>query len=154
MLNDRLRAYLTYFEQLATQPPNRWEGYYLTPREDMNFGLRFQVAFPCYALAALCLHPTAAPEDQERCRGAMSALIGRMLQRRVWAYWGLAAERGGIIVDPVAQAHFQYSGHLAMMIGAYGAAGGDQRYDEGFTLLWRSDSRFDYTHATLVEALW
>src|SRR5262245_47791295 len=136
MLNDRLNAYLTYFEQLATQPPNRWEGYYITAREDMNFGLRFQIAFPCYALAALCLHPDAEPDDQERCRTAMAALISRMLQRRVWAYWGRWADRIGISADPVIEANIQYSGHLAMMIGAYEAVGGDLRYDEGFTLLW------------------
>src|SRR5262249_32559233 len=38
--------------------------------------------------------------------------------------------------------------------GAYEMAGGDGRYDEGFTLHWSSDSRFEYTHTALVESIW
>src|SRR5262245_31208404 len=101
MLNNRLNGYLNYFERLATQPANRWEGYTTTVREERGFGLRYQIAFPCYALAALCRHPDADAVEQERCRAAMAALIARMLQRRVWAYWGLQAEQRGIITDPV-----------------------------------------------------
>lgn len=153
MLHDRLAAYLAYFERLATQPPNRWEGFDLTRRETRNFGLRFQIAFPCYALGALCCHPTAEPADQARCRAAMAALIERMIQRRVWAYWSAEAERRGLARDPIDAANLHYSGHLAMMIGVYEAAGGDQRYDEPFTLLWHSDVRYPYTHTTLVETL-
>ncbi|MCG8347775.1 MAG: hypothetical protein MI924_08355 [Chloroflexales bacterium] len=153
MLSDRLAAYLFYFERLATQPVNRWEGFYLTQREEMNFGLRFQIAFSCYALGALCRNATADPTEQERCRVAMAALIERMLQRRVWAYWAIEADRRGLAADPISEANLHYSGHLAMMIGVFEISGGDQRYDDSFTLLWGGRERYTYTHSTLVEAL-
>jgi hypothetical protein len=41
-----------------------------------------------------------------------------------------------------------------MMSGVYRAAGGDERYDEGFTLRWSPDEYFTYTHTSLVETLW
>lgn len=154
MLHERLTGYLNYFERLATQPPNRWEGFYISSRDEQNFGLRFQLAFACYALAALCLHPDADADEQDRCRTAMASLIERMLQRRVWAYWASRTEAQGIAPDPIIEANGQYSGLLAMMIGAFEAVGGDQRYDEPFTLLWTSDARFNYTHTSLVELLW
>jgi hypothetical protein len=152
-MNDRLRAYLNYFERLATQPSNRWDGFAAEATEEGYFGLRFQLGFLCYALAALCLHPGATPEEQERCRRAMGALLARMLQRRVWAYWGIAAERQGTSPDPLYKGNLQYSAQLGMMIGAYEAAAGDARFDEGFTLHWSSDERFDYTHTLLIETL-
>ncbi len=153
MLNDRLAAYLSYFERLATQPSNRWAGFYLTTHEDHNPGLHFQLAFPCYALAALCLHPDAEADDQERCRTAIAAFIDRMLQRRVWASWSIEIERQGITPDPLLEGNLHYGGHLAMMIGLFEAIGGDQRYDEPFKLVWSSNDRFSYTHTTLVEHL-
>jgi hypothetical protein len=154
MLNERFLAYLNYFETLAEQPPNHWDGFYIAAKEDRHYGLHFQVAFSCYALGALAMHPDCAPEEQERCRSAMASLIDRMLQRRIWAYWSLEAERRGLFADPVEHANVQYSGHLAMMIGLYEAVGGDQRYDEPFTLLWTSNLQFSYTHSSLVETIW
>jgi hypothetical protein len=83
----------------------------------------------------------------------MAALIERMLQRRVWAYWAIESGRRGLAADPICEANLHYSGHLAMMIGVFEIAGGDQRYDEAFTLLWGGRNRYTYTHSTLVEAL-
>jgi hypothetical protein len=154
MLSARLSAYLAYFEELAMQPPNHWNGFYVTQLENMGFGLRFQLAFPCYALAAIAMHPQASAEEQTRCCTAMAALIDRMLQRRIWAYWAVRIEQYNTSPDPIASANAQYSGHLAMMIGVYRAAGGDRRYDEGFTLRWSPDDQFTYTYTSLVETLW
>ncbi len=153
MLPERLASYVNYFEHVALQPPNHWNGFYVTHLEHMNFGLRFQLAFPCYALGALCLHPQAEPDEQSRCRAAMAALIDRMLQRRVWAYWSARAEQLNFSPDPIAHGNAQYSGHLAMMIGMYRAVGGDDRYEQAFTLHWSHHERFTHTHRALVEAL-
>jgi hypothetical protein len=153
MQNERLLAYLAYFEHLAQQPQNRWEGFALDRNEDRQFGLRFQIALACYALGSLSLHPQMAPPEQERCRVAMASLIERMLQRRVWAYWSLAAERRGSDPDPLRRANASYSSHLAMMIGLFEAVGGDGRFDEPFTLFWNSQEQFEYTHSSLVETI-
>lgn len=153
MLRERLAGYVRYFEALALQPPNRWERFYQTQREEGRFGLRFQLAFACYALAALSLHPDAEPEEQQRCHAAMSALIERMLQRRVWAYWAMEAERRGITPDPLEKGNAQYSGHLAMMIGALVATHSDYRYDEDFKLHWSTHERFAYSYTAVVDTL-
>lgn len=153
MLPERLAENLAYFERLAHQPPNRWEGFFLPADEQPGFGLRLQLAWPCYALAAICTRPDATDAEQERCRATMAALIGRMMQRRVWASWGLEADRRGISPDPAYKGNAAYSGHLAMMIGAYEAVGGDARFDDDWTLHWSSDARFTYTHHSLVQAI-
>lgn len=153
MLPERLAAYLVYFERLAHQPPNRWEGFSLPADEQPGFGLRLQLAWPCYALGAICRHPDAAAPEQERCRATMAALIARMVQRRVWSSWGLEADRRGVSADPLYKGNASYSGHLAMMIGAYEAAGGDARFDDDWVLHWSSDSRFSYTHHSLLQAI-
>jgi len=154
---ERLRAYLTYFERLALQPFNRWEGFSLQRLETRSFGLRAQLAFPCYALGAIALHPTTSPAERERCLKAMAALIDRMLQRRVWAYWAISAEVRQNVVNPIARGNGEFSGHLAMMLGMYEIVGGDNRYDtEPFQLLWSHNSfdRFSFTHTSLVNTLW
>lgn len=155
MLNERLTGYLTYFERLATQPINRWDGFFMAQHTDRGLSLRHQLAFPCYALGAICMHPESDAPEQERCRTAMAALIDRMLQRRIWAHWAELTSRAGFRPDPVMQANAQYSGHLAMMIGLYELVGGDNRYDDdGFTFIWSPDERFHYTHTSLVETIW
>jgi hypothetical protein len=154
MLDTRLSGYLGYFENLLQQPPNRWDGFYIPTNEAGGFGLRYQLAFACYALAALALHPQASPAERQRCQQAMSASIERMLQRRVWAYRAIQAEQAGIVPDPIAYTNSTYSCHLAMMIGLYEAVGGDARYDEPFRLRWSYDQSFTYTHSTLLESLW
>lgn len=155
MLNDRLGGYLAYFERIANQPANRWEGFNLATKPDSCAAPHFQLAFSCYALAALCLHPDATPEEQTRCRDAMAALIARMSQRRVWAFWGTHTERSGLSCDPIAPGNLQYSAPLAMMLGAFETAGGDDRYDEDdIVFLWSSDARYSYSHMGLVDAIW
>lgn len=152
--DTRLTAYLNYFESLATQPANRWDGFYTTPYEERQLALRFQIAFACMALGALCLRFDGNTQAQDRCRAAMVLLIERMMQRRVWAYWAIEAERHGLSPDPIKKGNIQYSGLLASMIGVFEAVGGDNRYDENFTLLWTSNEQFEYSHHTLVETIW
>ncbi len=154
MLSNRLLAYLNTFETLAEQPTNRWDGFTASLNEEKNFALRYQIAFACYALGALCLHPDADTSEQERCLNTMALLIDRMMQRRVWAYYAIKAELEGLSTDPIRKDNIEYSGHLAMMIGWFEMAGGDSRYDEPFTLLWSSTEQFVYTHTTLVETMW
>lgn len=154
MLPERLAAYVTYFEHLASQPPNRWEGFALPAHDERIYGLRFQLAFACYALGAIARHTEIEFEERMRCHEAMYALIVRMLQRRVWAYWALPAEHTERGTEPIDAPNLTYSAHLAMMIGVYKISGGDTRFDEPFTLHWSSRERFHYTFTTLVEALW
>lgn len=153
-MNERLAGYLAYFEHLALQPPNHWAGFDPGNQVAATCDLRAQIAFPCYALAAIGLHPDSDSAMRDRCRTAMAALIERMLQRRVWAYWASSAEQTSRSTDPVAAGNGTYSAPLAMMIGAFEAIGGDRRFDDEFRLFWTSSEYFHYTHTTLVEAIW
>lgn len=153
MLNERLSAYLNYFEDLAVQPPNRWDGFYLTQHENRNFALRVQIAFASYALAVLALHPDADAHERARCHVAMEQLLERMIQRRVWAFSAIEAERHGLNTDPISRGNVPYSGHLTMMIGAFEAAFSDYRYDDTFTFLWTNDEQFAYSHHSIAYGL-
>lgn len=153
MLPERLAGYLRYIESIAQQPPNHWNGFYVTQLEHMAFGLRFQLAFASYALAALARHPAVSFDEQARARDALAALITRMQQRRVWAYWAIRAAQYDLTTDPVAHGNAEYSAHLAMMLGAYRAAGGDDRFDEPFGLRWAPEEYYSYSHHSLIETL-
>ncbi|MBV9791069.1 MAG: hypothetical protein JOZ51_22935, partial [Chloroflexi bacterium] len=141
----RLAAYLQTFERLALQPRDQWRGFFTPRSESMNFGLRFQLAFPCYAVAAII---KALPATRERGLDIMAALIDRMLDPIVWRYWSRATGSG----DPVRLANIQYSGHLGHMLGLYKLLGGDERYDQ--PLLFTLDEQcVSYTYSEIAEAL-
>lgn len=142
---ERLLAYLAGFERLALQPRDQWRGFFTPRSESMNFGLRFQLAFPCYAVAAI---GHALPEARARCLPIMAALIERMIDPLVWRYWTRATGSA----DPVGLANIQYSGHLGHMIGLYEMLGGDDRFDQPFVFSANGHS-VPYTHTTLAAAL-
>jgi hypothetical protein len=142
----RLEAYLQSFERLALQPRDEWRGFFTPRSEAMNFGLRFQIAFPCYAVATIGY---VLPSARERSLRTMAALIDRMLDPLVWRYWFRATGSA----DPVGRANIQYSGHLGHMIGLYKLLGGDERYDRPFTFA-HNEQRVSYTYSTLAAALY
>lgn len=142
---EHLAAYLATFEQLALQPQDAWRGFYTPRSEAMNFGLRFQLAFPCYAVGAIAC---ALPDERARCLRIMAALIERMIDGRAWRYWARATGS----TDPVGDANIQYSGHLGHMIGLYELLGGDARFDQPFRFSYEN-ATVAYTHTTLAAAL-
>lgn len=144
--NKLLRAYLAAFERLALQPRDEWRGFFVPRNEGMNFGLRFQLAFPCYAVAAIM---RAVPEERDRCFPIMAGFIDRMLDQRTWEYWARATGSH----DPVGRANIQYSGHLGHLIGLYESLGGDDRWDRPFRFEWQGRAT-EYTHQQLVAALY
>jgi len=141
-----LRAYLAAFERLALQPRDEWHGFFVPRSESMNFGLRFQLAFPCYAAAAIA---RAVPEERDRCLQIMAGLVERMLDQRAWAYWAHATGSH----DPVGRANIQYSGHLGHMLGLYELLGGDDRFKRPLRFEYRGRA-VEYTHQQLVTALY
>ncbi len=153
-MNERLTGYLAYFEQLALQPANHWTGFDPGDQFSEDCDLPSQIAFTAYALATIGLHPDSETGVRDRCRTALAALIERMVQRRVWAYWASGARQASRSADPIAAGNGAYSAPLAMMIGAFEALGGDRRFDDEFRFFWTSDEYFHHTHTTLVEALW
>ncbi|NJM07267.1 hypothetical protein HC891_15340 [Candidatus Gracilibacteria bacterium] len=153
-MNERLKAYLAYFERIATQPINRWEGFDLAADAPTGLHLRDQLALAALALGAIAQRADVDVDQRERCFAALHALIGRMLQRRVWSDYAEAAGKRSISLDPVADGNVGYSGLLAMMLGIYAASSGDARYNEPFVLHWSNDARYSYTHASLVATLW
>lgn len=161
-LSEAELGHLKYFQSLAEQPSGEWEGFYLTPIEGMNFGLRFQLAFSTYALYAMARR---TPAYRAPYLAAIEKLVEKMLRPEVWAYWfqgavrslpvltsgEVVAERkpGAVEVlhsrlgmassaippDPCREGNVQYSGHLACMLGFYELLAGSSRYDEpGFVL--------------------
>jgi hypothetical protein len=142
----------------------------------MNFGLRFQLAFAAYAVAALGLH---TPAYRGPGVAALGAAIERMRDVRAWGYWrvpvpsaeGDTERAGGHVAllmgghrrpagpppppgDPIVQDNVQFSGHLGTMLGLYERAGGDGRYDAGFALDDpQSGVHYEYTHSRVAERI-
>ncbi|MBA3943531.1 MAG: hypothetical protein H0X37_03095 [Herpetosiphonaceae bacterium] len=144
-MRPRLTGYLRWLEELAHQPLAGWNGF-TTPRSDnMNFGLRFQIAFSGYALGAIAIRE---PEFRARCITALGALIERFLSPPVWAYWVAATGSH----DPVACANIQYSGHLGHLLGLYELLGGDARFDQPWDFE-HNGQRTSYTHTGVIEAI-
>lgn len=109
----------------------------------MNFGLRFQIAFSGYALAAIGWRD---PAVRERAVTALGHLIERFLLPEVWAYWRAATGND----DPVAHANIQYSGHLGHLLGLYKRLGGDARFDQPWQFV---PGGLVYTHTAVVAAI-
>src|SRR3712207_6144025 len=90
MLSERDLGHLKYLSKLALQPAHNWEGFYRTPNEGMNFGLRFQIAFAGYAAYGLARQ---TPAYRAPYAAILKALIERMARQETWAYWLLPALR-------------------------------------------------------------
>lgn len=146
MSSLELPSMFRYFHRLASEPAGSWNGFYHARSEAMNFGLRFQLAFIAYAVAAMgwrspaCRFPYAE---------TLRLLVEKMLEKEVWAYW----QRHRNPPEPVERENIMYSGHLAHMLGLYEQVSGDRRYDEGFELYWDDDARWTYTHSRLAETI-
>lgn len=139
-------ALFRFLLDAARRPLADWSAYQPPRFEAGNFGLRFQVAFHGYALAALS-ERLGVPASE--VGPALRALVERFLEPRVWRYW-LAR---GPALDPVFPHNVQYSGHLAQLIGIYERLTGDRRFDQPFLLDDGVASRHEYTHERVVAAI-
>jgi hypothetical protein len=89
-LSETDLGHLKYLAGLAAQPPGNWEGFYRTPAEGMNFGLRFQIAFAGYALYGLA---RLTPAYRAPYAAGLAGLIEKMARPETWAYWFQGAAR-------------------------------------------------------------
>jgi hypothetical protein len=169
-------GHLTYLHRVLTQAPDQWDGFYTPLADSMNFGLRFQVAFAAYAVAALA---GRTPAYRRPYAEALAAACERMRDVRVWGYWRTPAsaasgsaptESGHLAVllaphsrrvlgppaDPIIQNNVQFSGHFSTVLGLYERLTGDDRYDRPFVLGDpESGVAYEYTHtevATRIQA--
>jgi len=180
-LSEAEQGHLKYLLSLVEQPAEKWAGFYRTPSDGMNFGLRFQLAFSAYALYGLARR---TPAYRAPYLSGLEKLLEKMLQPEVWAYWFQGAVRslpvvatnppdhtgtieflhsrlgmGGHAVspDPCLEGNVQYSGHLACMLGFYELLGGSKQYNEpGFVLKASAGGQvfeFPYTYSGLAARL-
>lgn len=167
-------GHLTYLHRTLTQPLDRWDGFYTPLADSMNFGLRFQVAFAAYAVAALAAQ---TPAYRRPYVEALGAACERMRDVRVWGYWRqpvadptrpaptesghlavLLAPHGrrvlGPPADPIIQNNVQFSGHFSTVLGLYERLTGDDRYDRPFVLADpESGVVYEYTHTAVAERI-
>ena len=165
-------GHLAYLHRTLTQPLDRWDGFYTPQADSMNFGLRFQIAFAAYAVAALARR---TPAYRRPYAEALRAAAERMRDVRVWGYWRGPApgteggERGGHVAvllsphqsrplgppaDPIVQNNVQFSGHFATVLGLYERLTGDDTYDLPFVLGDpASGVAYEYTHSAVAERI-
>ena len=146
VIEKQRAAQVSYLIQLSAEPVAVYQGFYRQRSMAANYALRYQLAFTGYALAVAAW---ADPASRETTTAALRRVIDRLIERPVWEYW---AKRGGS-PDPVYRANIMYSGHLAHLMGLSEKISRDRRYDEGFDLIWDEQTRFPYTHSSLVECI-
>ena len=168
-------GHLVYLHRVLTQPPDQWDGFYTPQADSMNFGLRCQVAFAAYAVAALAQH---TPAYRRPYAEALAAACERMRDVRVWGYWrapvagpqgrSSPTESGHLAVllaphgrrvlgppaDPIIQNNVQFSGHFSTVLGLYERLTGDDRYDRPFVLGDpASGVAYEYTHTAVAARI-
>src|SRR6476469_5621974 len=100
-------GHLHYLHRVLAQPVADWDGFYTPQADSMNFGLRFQVAFAAYAVAALARR---TPAYRRPYAEALRAACERMRDVRVWGYWRQPA-----------QASAAQQGHVAVLLNPHQA---------------------------------
>jgi len=168
-------GHLVYLHRVLTQPLDAWDGFYTPLADSMNFGLRFQVAFAAYAVAALAAR---TPAYRRPYAEALAAACERMRDVRVWGYWRappagpqgtapptesghlavLLAPHGSRVLgppaDPIIQNNVQFSGHFSTVLGLYERLTGDDRYDRPFVLGDpESGVAYEYTHTAVAARI-
>src|SRR5579859_1260133 len=86
-----------------------WSGFYKPQADAMNFGLRFQLAFAAYAVAAL---GQRTPAYTRPYIAALGAAIERMLDVQAWGYWR----------RPAGTPDAAPAGHVALLLTPHGHA--------------------------------
>ncbi len=122
-LSETELGHLKYLQKLANQPAGEWEGFYRSPIEGMNFGLRFQLAFSAYALYGLARR---TPAYRAPYLEALENLVEKMLRPEVWAYWFQGAARSLPVIEagqpPLTQEKEKKAGAIEILHSRLGMA--------------------------------
>src|SRR5215212_3477283 len=166
-------GHLHYLQQTLAQPLDQWAGFYTPLADSMNFGLRFQVAFAAYAVAALALQ---TPAYRRPYAAMLHAAAERMRDVRIWGYWRKPVDAAepdprtsghlavlltphqrrplGPPADPIVEGNVQFSGHFGTVLGLYERLTGDDQYDRPFLLGDpASGVAYEYTHSAVAARL-
>ncbi|KAJ6541708.1 hypothetical protein B0H19DRAFT_322123 [Mycena capillaripes] len=164
-------GHLRHFHNLSTAPPGEWPHMGTqVPGQEWLDSLRYQLATMAYAAGTAHYH--RLPALRSVFKPLFEALIGKMLNREVWAYWYLTSQSGVMPdpdiqelrkpwPDPVVKENIMYSGHLLLMLALHGMLFDDDKYDAPDALVfeWKpifwgmGPERFSYTRTTLQETI-
>jgi Linalool dehydratase/isomerase len=140
-------GHLRYLYEIATQPPDKWDGF-LFPRNGVfSYAVRIQLSAASLATAALASKTPAYRETYERI---MDYLIQRMLQRKTWNYWRYCSRN----LDPIYKNNICFSAYLSNMIGLFEKLTNNFKYDRDFDLVWDKKTKFTYNHHTLAQRIY
>ncbi|MGH1502027.1 MAG: hypothetical protein ACRBI6_00590 [Acidimicrobiales bacterium] len=140
---------------LAFQPDDGLKG--LDWGEQFHGGtqLRYQLNTFSWALSVFAANYVPnAPHQVER---ALSKLIDKHTDLRVWRYWRTLNLLGNFDAnpDPIVRDNIMFSAFLGDVINMYEAVTGSDRYDQpgSLTFTWSDGRTFAYDHHTLVDAI-
>jgi len=140
-------ASVRYVLDRALQPVEAFNGFDIVDQFQTS-SLRYQINNAGYCLAEL--QKNYLPNFHGYLMTAQQNLIGKYLQKKVWSYWAYETSWGHLNFtnhDPVApKDNIMLTGWLALHIGMYMNANGDQRYLEPGSLTFRWNARRAYVH--------
>lgn len=140
-------ASVRYILDRALQPIEAFNGFDIVDQFQTS-SLRYQINNAGYCLAEL--QKNYLPNFHGYLMQAQQNLIGKYLQKKVWSYWAYETSWGHLNFtnhDPVApKDNIMLTGWLALHIGMYMNANGDQRYLEPGSLTFRWNAKRAYAH--------
>lgn len=135
-----------YLLDRALQPADGFEGFDIVD-QFQTASLRYQINNCGYALAEIQAH--YLPNFRGYFQTAQLNLIEKYLHPKVWTYWSWETSWGHLNFtnhDPVGKDNIMLTGWLALHVGMYMSASGDQRFLERGSLTFRKSQKTAYVH--------
>ena len=146
-------GFARYVLDLTLQPLGSFDGFTFID-QFQTASVRYQVNFAQYALAHY--QASCAPAFRGYLALAQRNAIEKILQPRIWRYWRLENLWGNLDPDPdpIRRDNIMLSGYLAVMVGLYESANGDDRYSRPGALTFADRGRtYPYDFGSVCAAM-
>jgi Linalool dehydratase/isomerase len=140
---------------IAFQPADGLDG--LDWGEQFHSGtqLRYQLNALCWALSMYAVN--FVPNAPAQVEAALSKLIEKHTDLRVWGYWRTLNLLGNFDPnpDPIVRDNIMFSAFLGDVLNIFEAATGSTRFDRpgSLTFVWKDGRTFEYDHHSIAAAV-
>jgi hypothetical protein len=153
-LDERELLHQRWLLDLALQPVEQFRGFDFVD-QFQTAAVRYQLNMASYGLALN--QYVATPNFHGPLSLAQRNLIAKMQLRPVWSYWRWENLWGNFDPnpDPIRRDNIMLSGYLGVMLAAYQANTGDNRYSQpgALTFTWNDRRSFSYSFQDIAAAI-
>ncbi|WP_179469740.1 linalool dehydratase/isomerase domain-containing protein [Mycolicibacterium vinylchloridicum] len=140
---------------LAQQPHDGLKGFDWGEQFHGGTQLRYQVFSYCWAMCIFAAN--YVPNGQRQAREALTRMVLKNTDLRVWGYWRTLNLLGNFSADPdpIKKDNIMFSGFLGDVLGNFEAATGSAYFDQPGSLnfVWKDGREFPYDHHSIIEAV-